>query len=493
MASAILENRFTRSERKTGNRRITRSEFQKQLVRTNAKRLGYLKENFNAGGTLAALNPAYIIRMNVGLFRKGLLAEACFLAAPKHGFANDFTLRFRHRNLRKQKREKATTHAQCSICLFAPAFQPVSCKTDLAESGSYGEFRRTSKFNRKTMKILPRAIFLAALIQFFFVGHSFGVVDQSIQVQGTNLVLSWPSLGYESYLIQYRPTLDPPTPCQELTNAYPANSTNRSTFTIPCCALVALGGGSSMMSLSGGGSSRAATHVVESKVADLRLWAAPADGSGVAIPLVLYPPGFNAKDLVIVEGPELPIKTQSIFRLGGEAPENEPGAAMMISNGGCDCPDMGFFRVFHIPDFPASITNFTFDGPVFIPVDFKDYMERVENLEALVDGEDTHISEFTSAYYNSKTNWGMGVYFDRLANGTHQIQLRSKIRMTDDISGDTPMLVTSNLTRSILVDNAVTFTNWDDLVWNNTHYTFRAQLKVSQADWWIDIYDAWGE
>jgi len=55
------------------------------------------------------------------------------------------------------------------------------------------------------------------------------------------------------------------------------------------------------------------------------------------------------------------------------------------------------------------------------------------------------------------------------------------------------MLTLSNLVQTITIDNQVTFTNWDDLIWNNTNYTFKAQLKNQDTDWWIDIYDAWGE
>jgi hypothetical protein len=38
-----------------------------------------------------------------------------------------------------------------------------------------------------------------------------------------------------------------------------------------------------------------------------------------------------------------------------------------ISDGGCDCPSSGFFRVLHIPDFLADVTDFVFDGPTFYP------------------------------------------------------------------------------------------------------------------------------
>src|SRR5882724_3429677 len=76
------------------------------------------------------------------------------------------------------------------------------------------------------------------------------VVDQTLEIQRTNLVLTWPSLGYEYYVVQYRPNLDPGTQWQQLTNCYHANSTNRTTFIIPCCALNALDGGASSQSYS---------------------------------------------------------------------------------------------------------------------------------------------------------------------------------------------------------------------------------------------------
>jgi hypothetical protein len=38
------------------------------------------------------------------------------------------------------------------------------------------------------------------------------ITNKMIAISGTNIVLSWPSLGYESYLIQYRTTLDDSTP-----------------------------------------------------------------------------------------------------------------------------------------------------------------------------------------------------------------------------------------------------------------------------------------
>ena len=230
----------------------------------------------------------------------------------------------------------------------------------------------------------------------------------------------------------------------------------------------------------------------------------PADGSGSAVPLALYPYGYDTNRLIITSKDLVRdnirksiaayrtlaqnTSTASVESFGGES--NGP---LGLTSGGCDCPDKGFFRVWHIPDWSFNVTNYTYDGPAFFPVGFKDYRDRVDNIEVLLNGEPSPHAEFTSYVSGGQTNWGMGIYFDRLPSGTYQIQLRSTLRMTDEASDDaTPMLVLSNLTRSIVVDNQVTFTNWDDLIWNNTNYTFKARSKALDTDWFIDIYDAFG-
>lgn len=139
--------------------------------------------------------------------------------------------------------------------------------------------------------------------------HMFAVIS-NLEIQGTNLVLSWPSQGYEHYLIQYRPTLDPSTPWLSLTNNYPANSTNRTRFVIPCCALNDLTGmnGGSFAGNQAFGSSSAIADNSYSAV-DPRLWARPKDGAGDAVPLSIYPPGFDTNTLFIWAGTNTTIAT----------------------------------------------------------------------------------------------------------------------------------------------------------------------------------------
>src|ERR1035437_6741108 len=114
--------------------------------------------------------------------------------------------------------------------------------------------------------------------------HALAVVDQALQVQGTNLVLSWPSPGgYQQYLIQYRQTLDPSTPWSELTNAYPANSTTRSTYTIlgvvPLPSVASEGGGTNF---GGPPEPMSATPAEPTEPMVAR-----ADGTGSIVPLAI--------------------------------------------------------------------------------------------------------------------------------------------------------------------------------------------------------------
>lgn len=312
------------------------------------------------------------------------------------------------------------------------------------------------------------------------------VEGQALEIQGTNLVLSWPSQGYESYLIQYRQTLDESTPWTQLTNSYHANSTNRTTFTIYGVVSPPAPGGSSF---AGDGDSASPSEIAVSD--SVELMAMPKDGSGDAVPLALYPVGYDTNNLIIFEAQVRHFRSRSVST-AGQVSENGPGENGPLDDPPPDDPpSSGFYRVFHIPDWSFNITNYTYDGPTFLPVDFADYMDRVDDVRVLLDGQTTPYAEFMSYDYGGQTYWGVGVYFDRIASGTHQIQLQSTLLLTTEQSDSGPYyLVLSNRVAPITIDNQVTFTNWEYLVWDTNH-TFNAQTKTLDTDWYIDIYDAY--
>ncbi len=319
------------------------------------------------------------------------------------------------------------------------------------------------------------------------------VVGQFLEVQGTNLILSWPSLGYEEYMILYRPTLDPSTPWTVLANNYFANSTSFTTFVITGAIPATLATGSGSGGTEGGGIPE--IPMAERTAMSTELMAAPADGSGPAVPFVIYPPGWDTNGLVFFEV-EVPQPSASPLRGEANRAFSPNSAAAAIPDGGSgdsqDPPSSGFYQVWHIPDFLADVEGYAFDGPYFIPVDFKDYVDKVDSIQVLINGEPTPYSEFTYILDQSgNTNWGVGIYFDRMPNGPYQIQLATTLRIGSEVGDDTVYLALTNIARDIIVSNQVTFTNWNDLVLSGS-YTFTAQTLNTNTDWEIDIYDASG-
>ena len=255
---------------------------------------------------------------------------------------------------------------------------------------------------------------------------SLAITNTIIGVSGTNLVLSWPSHGYESYLLEYRHTLETEDSWSTLTNAFHANSTNLSTFFV--VAEPPTDGGTN----SGGG------------------------GGGGPMP----PGGTNSS--------------------GG--------------SGHILIPGTGFYRVSHIPNWLVSITNHAFDGPTFIPVDFASPdapADYVDDSTVLINGQPTDAATFIPYVSGGVTNWGMGIYFDRLANGTNTIQLLTTVRQSDTLNDQTPSVVFSNAPAKIIIGNFVNYTDWNDLILSNT-YTFKAHCKCTNIGWGIYIYDAYG-
>jgi len=337
------------------------------------------------------------------------------------------------------------------------------------------------------LKTATQGILGAVILVLVAANPAPAVVDQALQIQSTNLVLSWPSPGgHQQYLIQYRQTLDATTPWTELTNAYPANSTNRTTYTIyGVVPPPPSGGGSGLLDTNPPPSPMSATQSAPTEP-----MAAPANGSGSIVPLALYPPGFDLSSFLIydpgvadwVSGVTYVRPAPATELLSRPIPQDGPDPDSP--------PSSGFFRVFHIPNWSFNVTNYTYDGPTFFPVDFADYMDRLDDFTVLLNGEETEYAEFMPYVSGGQTNWGMGVYFDRLSSGSYTIQLRCALRLNDAVGDDAVYLVLTNQAKTIVVNNQITFTNWNETIQGDT-YTFDAQIANQNSDWSIDIYDAW--
>jgi hypothetical protein len=325
---------------------------------------------------------------------------------------------------------------------------------------------------------------------------AFAVEGLGIERDCTNIVLSWPSAGYEHYLIQHRATLALETPWTILTNYYPANSTNRTTYTVYGVASPCDSGGSSLMSAS---KTSGAT------------WFGPQvmqkDGSRAPVPLDLYPHGIDLSGQVILwpDGstedwtPELAESYAASRKLAQES-FNGPQPQNGGDSGGESTVDSGFYRVFLVPDFMFDYSSYPFEhGVEFLPIELGVDPRMVVKTDLVVNGQVFRPSESgvlnlnwgTPAEPDIRPTFGVWFYNDRLTNGTYQLQLQTTLQLDGTLNHSTPYLTLTNPITTIAVSNPIVFEPWKTLMVGTSH-TFKATTTVFPSDWYIDMYDAWG-
>ena len=329
---------------------------------------------------------------------------------------------------------------------------------------------------------------------------SHALTNTMIAVSGTNIILYWPSIGYETYLIQYRPTLDPSTPWCDLTNDYPANSDRFTTYTLNGIVSPPSTGGSAGGFAGGSAPSPDMARAGGGALVDIPMVVA-TNSTGPGVPLALYPPGADLSGFDIVDS----ITGESVSGAVYVVSASSPLRASPMGGGGGATPDdltndvvspeTGFFRVFHIPDWLVTFAGYQFDGPTFIPVDFSEPdapTNCVENLIVLINGQPTDDALFTTDVIDGTTYSGMGIYFDRFPNGTNTIQLLTTVRQSDSLEGATPNMTFSNAVQSIVINNFAIYTNWNDTIYTNP-FTIQARAATTNINWEIDIYDVNGD
>ena len=263
------------------------------------------------------------------------------------------------------------------------------------------------------MKTTKRLVLFLALLVSGFTSHA--ITNSAIAVSGTNIVLSWPSFGYESYLVQYRQTLDPTDSWSVLTNAYHANSTNRTTLTLRGAVTAPGGSGGQFMMMS---SSMNASSLMASGPL-----AIPLDGSGGGVPVAIYPPGFDFSNFNIfdpvtgdsVNGADYvssPLAQQTMAAQDIPMPSGDP-QPNGGGSGNSPAPTTGFFRVFHIPNFLINFTNYTFSDAWFIPIDFAAPdadINYVEDATVLIGGQPANHAELMQYPINGVNYWGGNLF-----------------------------------------------------------------------------------
>lgn len=201
--------------------------------------------------------------------------------------------------------------------------------------------------------------------------QSHAIEGLQLSLQCSNVVLSWPCLddGSESFIVQYRRTLDPSTPWQILTSSLYAQSGTNMTYFVHENVVTNAD--------CGGGDSFAAMGSEDSSTKELTYFdwgvplATPADGTGGIVPLAIYPPSFDLSSLLIfdpaisdwLKGSEYS-RDNYVMRDGPEDGPPPPPGGGGGGGGVMGSPETGFYRVVRVGPHLLGVTN----GMVFSDV-----------------------------------------------------------------------------------------------------------------------------
>ena len=153
------------------------------------------------------------------------------------------------------------------------------------------------------MKTIQQEILALTLaLSLVSASSAFAIEGLQLLVQSTNAVLSWPS-DYDSgetFLVQYRPTLNPTDSWQTLADYLPADYGTNFTFFIHSNSVhyppAGAGGGTNI-----GNISPLALNSMGVAATEPVPLVMPANGSGAAVPLALYPPGMDLSGFTIFD------------------------------------------------------------------------------------------------------------------------------------------------------------------------------------------------
>lgn len=288
-----------------------------------------------------------------------------------------------------------------------------------------------------------------------------------IAVQSANVVLSWPSVSNETYVVQYEPTLNLPSSWMTLTDNFPAALNTNMTFFVISNSVnypdVLLG--------NGGSGSGAAT-------ASATTMAKPINGSGDAVPLALYPVGFDLSTLLIFN-PATGTWTRGSGYVQGSSSETGAGVNGLQpddnSNGTNN--NAGFYRVVRDGAHPWGITNgIVLHDEVITPIE---YAVTSTDIIAGVSFYDSNGNPLSGASaYGSGNNWALVWNTLAYENGNYNIYAQLDFASDNSVVG-VPVAVT--------VNNVISFPNYFTEVFGDQMWIYAE--TVPNAPYQIDIYD----
>ncbi|HEU5069477.1 MAG TPA: hypothetical protein VFV96_03580 [Verrucomicrobiae bacterium] len=342
--------------------------------------------------------------------------------------------------------------------------------------------------------IRSRAIATAACLLFATAVHTYAIEGLKLSLQCSNVVLTWPSLDGETYIVQYCPTLDTNSSWKTLTNFMPAEvGMTNTTFVHSNAVIMAVhDGGGSFAAMSSGQSSSMALAVESDTPSEPMAF--PTNGIGSGVPLQLFPPGFDMTPYYIydpssdefVSGSLLSSSTDGEMQANDiEFPPAEEGGGITNSSGDF-IAETAFYRVVRNGVHLVGITDgINLSGVVTIPVEVGTDAGILAALSVREDGSPVGNSQAIAPFQGP-----LQIVLDTTAmsNGVHQITGYASWISGGDEDGTTGVDAESPPI-TVNVYNEITFPTWIEHfgeLYDSVLIT--AQLGHADADWYVDVY-----
>lgn len=327
---------------------------------------------------------------------------------------------------------------------------------------------------------------------------SFAIEGLKLTIRCPDVVLSWPSTNDETYIVQYRPTLDTNSTWTTLTNFLPAKvGTNITTFVhsnrVDCPPGQVFG---MMQAGSGSGAtlmSAAALLSDEEKQAIRML------REEVRLKILLAAAAAKGREPYpweLLGQPPLPwdqeaIKSGLAFAESGSGSISSEDANGPQPDGGGDGgggePGCGFYRVVRNSVHLVGITNgMVVSGTLIIPVEVGHDEGDLTGVSLTEDGAAISPEVSLSAPFQSLPTFALDT--TRMSNGVHTIAGHASWAVTNQplpyFDADSPLV-------EIIVSNIISFPDWMPTFGQDYDAClFTAQSAIPNVDWLMDIYDS---
>ena len=311
--------------------------------------------------------------------------------------------------------------------------------------------------------------------------HTLAIEELKISVECPNVILSWPSVEGELYIVQHRPTLDTNTPWVTLTNTLPAAiATNRTAF-IHAGVVTGCSGESAMAG--GQPSSSFAALTEEERVARLEELYKRAQEMAEELLRMLKEAIATAaanRERWKAEGkPSTQTATSS-------AESTSSGESSSIQS----APDSGFYQVVrdgvHVVGL-TNLTNVTLSGSVNVAFEAGNAEGILDSAIVLVDGV-----KFAGANVLSVAvpgAWQFVIDTGFLENGAHTFQIEVTWQNPGSPDGNHVFVSRQSDPVTVSVSNQIYYPQWEQAVGEAPISAYFLKTTGSDVDWEIDIYD----